>query len=314
MKKIILTGESGFIGKAVLDKLDLDICVTSISRRLLNDETPSIIRYQKDLCDLTSEDLNVFYGVDVVIHCAALAHLLKEDKKSSLNEYRRVNRDATIKLAELAARAKVPRFIYISSIGVNGNKNTFPFLESDIPNPHDSYSLSKFEAEQSLLKLSKETDLEVVIIRPPLVYGPNAPGNFATLVKWVKKKFPMPLGSVNNKRSFVALDNLVDFILLCADKKRSPNAANEIFLISDGVDISLSDLLRKVANAYDIDCRLVPIPVRFMTFLAKSIGKHRAVERLFCNLQIDSTKANDLLGWKPAVTIDEQLAKIANKK
>ena len=168
MKKIILTGESGFIGKAVLEKLEPDIFVTSISRRLLNDETPSIIRYQKDLCDLTSEDLNVFYGVDVVIHCAALAHLLKEDKKNSLNEYRRVNRDATLKLAELAARAKVPRFIYISSIGVNGNKNTFPFLESDIPDPHDSYSVSKFEAEQSLFKLSKETDLEVVIIRPPL--------------------------------------------------------------------------------------------------------------------------------------------------
>jgi len=178
--------------------------------------------------------------------------------------------------------------------------------------PSDPYGLSKYEAEQGLLAMAREIGMEVVIIRPPLVYGAHAPGNFGSLVKWVKKGVPLPLGAVRNLRSMVALDNLVDFIALCADRDRSPKAANEVFLISDGVDVSTSDLLRKVAKACGVKSRLLPVSVGLMRLAAKALGKGAVADRLFGNLQVDSSKARDLLGWQPKVTMDEALAGMFN--
>jgi nucleoside-diphosphate-sugar epimerase len=253
---------------------------------------------------------NFLYGVDVVVHVAARAHIMRDEVSDPLAEYRRVNRDATLALARMAAEAGVNRFVFVSSIGVNGNQTVKPFSESDEAHPHDAYSLSKYVAEQGLLAIARETGMEVVIIRPPLVYGVNAPGNFGSLVKWVKKGVPLPLGAVRNLRSLVALDNLVDFIALCADPDRSPNAANEVFLISDGVDVSTSDLLLKVAKACGVKSRLLPVPVGLMRFAAKVLGKGAVADRLFGNLQVDSSKARDLLGWKPVVTMDEALERM----
>ncbi len=193
--------------------------------------------------------LEALCGIDIVIHTAARVHVMNDDASEPLEEFRKVNRDATLILARLAADSGVKRFVFLSSIGVNGNNNFKPFTEHDQPAPHDLYAISKWEAEEGLLALALETGMEVVIIRPPLVYGPNAPGNFGNLVKWMKKSIPLPFGAIQNKRSLVALDNLVDFIALCADREKSPKAANQVFLISDNEDVSTTQLLRKVAKA-----------------------------------------------------------------
>lgn len=310
--KVFLTGATGFVGSALLKRFIaegevLSALVRNCSVNLSN----GVNQVVGDLSNLSDDDYSVLNGVDVVVHAAARAHIMRDEVLDPLAEYRKVNRDATLALARLAAKAGVKRFVFVSSIGVNGKLNIRPFSENDTPQPHDAYSLSKYKAEQGLLEISKETTMEVVIIRPPLVYGANAPGNFASLVKWVRRGTPLPFGSVYNQRSLIALDNLVDFIVLCADRKRSPKAANEVFLISDGEDVSTSDLLRKVARAYGIRSRLLPIPVWLMTFAAKLLGKGTIAERLFTNLQVDSSKARNILGWTPVVTMHEQLAKMA---
>ena len=175
--------------------------------------------------------------------------------------------------------------------------------------PTDPYGLSKYEAEQGLLALAKETGMEVVVIRPPLVYGPGVKANFASMINWLRRGVPLPLGAINNKRSFVALDNLVSFIALCTDPTQSPKAANQVFLISDGEDVSTTQLLRRVADALGKEPYLLPVPVGLMNFAAKLIGKGEVANRLFGSLQVDSSKARDLLGWQPVITMAEQLHK-----
>ena len=224
---------------------------------------------------------DAFSGVDVVVHAAARVHMMQDRSANPLAEFRKLNRDVTLALAALAANKGVKRFVFLSSIGVNGNNNVKPFSEKDRPNPQEPYAISKYEAEQGLLALAKKTSMEVVIIRPPLVYGPNAPGNFGSLVNWLRRGVPLPLGAINNKRSFVALDNLVSFIALCADRTRSPKAANQVFLISDGEDVSTTQLLRKVADALGKKRWQLPVPVGLMSFAARLIGKGDVANRLF---------------------------------
>ncbi|MEA1988865.1 MAG: NAD-dependent epimerase/dehydratase family protein, partial [Pseudomonadota bacterium] len=276
--KVFLTGATGFVGYALLNRfitdgnklsvlvrnesVGLPVCVRKIVGDLAElEEMPDRVRHDDFYC--------VLRDADVVVHAAARAHIMKDKSVDPLVEYRKVNRDATLALARIAAESGVSRFVFLSSIGVNGNQNTRPFTGTDLVNPHNAYSLSKYEAEQGLLEIANETGMELVIIRPPLVYDANAPGNFGSLVKWVKKGVPLPLGAVHNQRSLVALDNLVDFIELCADKEKSPKAANQVFLISDGEDVSTSELLRKVANAYGVKSRLLPVPVSLMKLVAK---------------------------------------------
>ena len=321
---LMVTGATGFVGKALISDL---LSKTVEVKALLRQPSVALPLTVKqvvvgDLVDLTLDDpsialRNAFNGVEVVVHAAARAHVMNDDAFDPLAEFRKVNRDATVVLARLAAESCVKRFVFLSSIGVNGNNSKKPFSEKDSPEPHDLYAISKYEAEQGLLDLAKKTGMEVVIIRPPLVYGPNAPGNFGSMVKWMGRHIPLPFGAIHNQRSLVALDNLVNFISLCADRAKSPQAANQVFLISDGEDVSTTQLLRKVGQALhpqspsSIKAWLVPVPVSIMTFFAKFLGKGDVANRLFGSLQVDSSKARDLLGWEPVITMDEQLAKMA---
>jgi len=308
---ILVTGATGFLGRAlVLELLTKGCQMKALVRK------PSVLPVEveqvlMDLGEIKGERAikDAFGGVDVVVHAAARVHMMQDRSTNPFAEFRKLNRDATLSLAALAANAGVKRFVFLSSIGVNGNNNIKPFSENDNPNPQEPYAISKYEAEHGLLAIAKKTSMEVVIIRPPLVYGPNAPGNFGTLVNWLRRGVPLPLGAIHNKRSFVALDNLVSFITLCADRSQSLKAANQVFLISDGEDVSTTQLLRKVADALGKNPWLLPIPVGLMSFSARLIGKVAAANRLFGSLQVDSSKARNLLGWQPVITMDEQLNK-----
>ena len=268
---------------------------------------------QVDVGDLlpSTDWTDALRSVDVVIHLAARVHVMDDDALESLTEFRKVNAIATLNLAQQAVDAGVKRFVFISSIKVNGEetKNGSKFSPDDNYISTDPYGLSKYEAEQGLLDLVKKTDMEVVIIRPPLVYGPSVRANFLSMMKWINKGIPLPLGAVDNQRSLVALDNLVSFIILCIDH---PKAVNEVFLISDGEDVSTTELLKKVATAFDKKYCLLPVPVGLMKFVAKLLGKSDVADRLFGSLQVDSSKARNLLDWQPVITMDEQLKKTAD--
>jgi nucleoside-diphosphate-sugar epimerase len=308
--KILLTGATGFIGQALVSELMLknfDISITVRQRtNLFPDEVKQFVVGNFE----SNPDFSASLAkVDCVIHLAGKAHVLDKTKASTLDEFRKINTELTLNLAKQAVAAGVNRFIFLSSIGVNGNQNIRPFLESDIPNPQEPYAISKYEAEQGLLKFAKNSSLEVVIIRPPLVYGNNAPGNFGRLIQWASAKFmlPLPLGAVNNDKSLIAIDNLVSFIIVCA---LHPKSANEIFLISDDDNLSTTKLLKRVARVFNKKAILLPVPVNWMIFLAKLFGKDADVVRLFSSLVVNSSKARDLLDWSPVTTIDEQLSKI----
>ncbi len=314
--KYLITGATGFVGKSVVKKLLSNDCSVSAVVRNKSFDLPEsinqfVLKDLGDICsDLPQQNLvKSLKNVDVVIHMAARVHVMEDASSDPLVEFRKINRDATLALAKMAVDARVKRFVFISSIGVNGHNNKNPFTEGCSANPQEMYVISKYEAEIALFKEFKGSKMEVVVIRPPLVYGPNAPGNFASLMKWMNKQIPLPFGAIHNKRSLVAVDNLVDFIALCADREKSPKATNEVFLISDGEDVSTTQLLQKVAKSLNKRAWLLPVPVGFMSFFAKLLGKEAVANRLFGSLQVDSSKASDLLGWRPVVTMDEQLQK-----
>ena len=245
-------------------------------------------------------------GVCTVVHLAARAHVMRDTVPDPLAAYRTVNVDGTLNLARQAAAAGVRRFVFVSSVKVNGeySQPDQPFSETDEPAPQDAYGRSKHEAERGLRQLGADSGMEVVIIRPPLVYGPGVKANFAALMRAVQMGWPLALGAVYNRRSLVALDNLVDFILTCATH---PKAANQTFLVSDGHDLSTTELARGLARAADVPARLMPIPVWALQAGALILGRGDEVQRLCGNLQVDISKARSLLGWWPPVTVDEGL-------
>jgi nucleoside-diphosphate-sugar epimerase len=308
--KVLITGSTGFIGQALVVELMRQNFNTSIVVRQKTNLFPDVVE-QFIIGDFenTSDFSTCLVGVICVIHLAGRAHVLDKSEASALDEFRKINIELTLNLAKQAVTAGVDKFIFLSSIGVNGNQNIRPFLESDIPNPQEPYAISKYEAEQGLLKFTKNSSLEVVIIRPPLVYGGNAPGNFGRLIQWAGAKFilPLSLGAVNNDRSLIAIDNLVSFIIVCA---LHPKAANEIFLISDIDTLSTTQLLKKIAKAFNKKALLLPIPVRWMIFVAKLFDKEANTVRLLSSLTVDSSKVRDLLDWSPVTIINEQLCKI----
>ena len=221
-----------------------------------------------------------------------------------LTEFRKINTTGTLKLARQAAESGVRRFIFISSIGVNGNQSLLPFSESDNPNPVDPYAISKEEAESGLRQLAEQTDMEIVIIRPPLIYGPKAPGNFNRLIQIISKGIPLPLGAVHNQRSLIALDNLVDLIVTCIDH---PAAGNQTFLVSDGHDLSTIELARLLGNALGTPVRMFSLPMSWIEMGTKLLGKPNIYRQLCGSLQIDISKAVNLLGWQPPINVEEGL-------
>ena len=307
----LITGGTGFIGAALVRQL------LAVGYRYL---TVSVRRQGEVAAanvetfvtgDLSSpiDWSNILRKIDTVIHLAGRAHMIKDASANPLEEFRKVNTNCTLSLARQSEVAGVRRFVFISSVGVNGSTNSRPFLESDRPEPEKDYARSKYEAEQGLLEIARKSKMEVVIIRPPLVYGPNAPGNFQRLLELIARGVPLPFGKVVNKRSFIALDNLVDFISCCIDH---PRAAGEVFLISDGEDISTTNLLKKIAISLGKRPKLIAVPAAMMMFVARCIGKDDLAASLLGSLRINSFKARELLGWSPVITMDKQLAKTAN--
>ena len=248
-------------------------------------------------------------GVDTVIHLAARVHVMLENAEDPLQEFRLVNTEGTARLAREAAKAGVKRFLFMSTIGVNGdNSGNTPYTESSLPHPHNHYSISKYEAEQVLHQISSETGMEVVILRAPLVYGPGNPGNFLSLLRIISKGIPLPLSSIKNKRSLIYVGNLVDALATCTTH---PAAAGQTYLVSDGEDVSTPELIRRTASALDVPARLFPMPPSLMHLAGKLTGKSAAVNRLTGSLTVDSSKIRQELGWKPPFTMEEGLKETA---
>lgn len=296
---ILLTGTTGFIGSKFLAKESAhNFRVVS---RAKNECVESDVNcfYIKKLSSAIDWS-GAFTKIDVVVHMAAMVHTTDLNLKDNLFDYREVNCNATLHLARSAVQSGVSRFIYISTINVNEVLNKSGCIES--PSTQDAYAFSKLQAEIGLRKIAEETGLEVVIIRPPLVYGANAPGNFGKLFDLAKKNLPLPLGAINNMRSLVGIDNLVDLIAVCIDH---PKAANNTFLVSDDHDVSTSDLLKSMVVATGKKPRLIPIPLTVLRFFAGLLGKSSVIDRMSSNLQVDISHTKDTLGWQPPVSFEE---------
>ena len=304
---ILVTGATGFVGSALVSRLAHEGIETRASVRRDNTSMPNGV-HTVQVGDLTADAdwSRALAGVGVIVHAAARVHVMDDTATNPLDEFRRINVQGTLNLARQAAAAGVRRFVFISSIKVNGEatKLGVPFSADDIPAPLDPYGVSKMEAEQGLRAMAAQTGMEVVIIRPPLVYGPCVKANFAALMRAVKRGWPLPLGAVHNQRSLVALDNLVDFIVTCITH---PEAANQTFLVSDGQDLSTSGLVHGLARAAGVTARLVSMPVWVLQTGASLLGKGDAVQRLCGNLQLDISKAHRILGWVPRVSVEEGL-------
>lgn len=310
--KILLTGANGFVGRAFVDvSLRRGIKVKGAVRS--NIELSSGVEECKIAAiDGETDWTQALVSVDVVIHLAARVHVMSDDAADPLAEFRRVNTAGTENLARQAASAGVKRFVYVSSIKVNGEATDGgrKFSESDLPGPQDPYGISKWEAEQALHRVAKETGLEVVIVRPPLVYGAGVKGNFAQMLKVLAHGIPLPLASVHNRRSLVYLENLVDALILCATH---PAAAGQTYLVSDGEDISTPDLLRKLGEAMDYPARLFFCPQSWLKLAGRLAGRADQIERLIGSLQIDSGKIRRELGWTPPFSIQEGLRRAARQ-
>lgn len=308
---ILLTGASGFVGRAVLASLIQSRFVRVALRRPDAAGIPEGVDVFEASLSPDQDWIKALSGVSSVIHCAARVHVMNEEATDPLAEFRRVNVDGTLRLARQAAEAGVKRFVFVSSIKVNGELSQpgQPFTADQIPAPGDPYGISKCEAEAGLWALSEETVMEVVVIRPPLVYGPGVKANFLAMMRWLQRGVPLPLGDVTeNRRSLVYLDNLADLIVTCVDH---PAAANQTFLVSDDEDLSTAALLRRMAKALGRPARLIPVPVGLITLGAKLIGRSGIAQRLCGSLQLDIGKTKALLDWMPPISVDEGLRRTA---
>ncbi len=299
---VLLTGTTGFIGKYLQQLSSFRSVVRS------NSEYSSKNVFEISQLDKNTEWNEAFDGINCVIHLAGLAHSnLYTDK-----DYQAVNVDGTLKLASEAAKAGVKRFIFVSSIGVNGSLTiNFPFSVNSTPSPHNSYSKSKYDAEEGLKTIAEHTGMEFVIIRPTLVYGPDAPGNFGALVKLVKKSPILPFSLINNKRSFISVQNLTDLLITCI---KHPNAVGKVFIVSDGPAVSTKDFTNAIAKGLGKYKLQLPIPITAMRLVGKIFGKSSAVEQLLGNLEVDSSYVTQELGWKPPYTMEESMQSLKEVK
>lgn len=312
MTSILVTGANGFVGKALCEEAVLRNINTYGATRKTCQLPNGINNVVVGDIDVHTNWQHALVGCDVVIHLAARVHVMQESSQDPLTEFRRVNVAATERLVRCAAASGVKRLVYVSSIKVNGEE-TFDgqtFAETDTPAPQDPYGVSKWEAEQVLHHVANETGLEVVIVRPPLVYGASVKGNFAQMVKILKRGLPLPLATINNQRSFIYVKNLVDALILCATH---PSAAGNTYLVSDNEDLSTSELLRKLSIDLGVSPRLFSCPEFILKYAGKLFGKSEQVARLAGSLQIDSSKIRNELGWKPPFTVNEGLKATVNE-
>ncbi len=308
--QVLVTGANGFVGRA--------LCAEAVSRgmavrgitRASGDLPISVENFAVGGIDGNTDWRDVLTGCEVVVHLAARVHVMADLAANPLEEFRRVTVRGTLNLARQAAAANVRRFLFVSSIKVNGEATQLgrPFTADDAPAPLDAYGVSKMEAEQGLREIARQSGMDVVIIRPPLVYGPGVKANFAAMIRWLNCGVPLPLGATHNQRSFVSLNNLVDLIVTCLTY---PAAANQTFLVSDGEDVSTTELLRRMSQALGRPARLVPVPVSWLKLAAAMVGKQDVAQRLCGSLQVDIEKTRRLLGWTPPLSLDEGLKKAA---
>lgn len=313
MKTVLVSGATGFVGRALCSELvQREYGVRAVARYFSRSVDGHYELVKISSIESTTDWSSALHGVDAVVHLAARVHVMCDTATSPLTEFRRVNVEGTLQLARQAAVAGVRRFVYLSSIKVNGESTRLDqtFTAEDILAPQDPYGISKYEAEVGLRQLAKETDLEVVIIRPPLVYGPGVKANFLSMMRWLWCGIPLPLGAIHNKRSLVALDNLVDLIVTCLNH---PAAANQTFLVSDGEDLSTTELLRRMGDALGKPTRLIPMPVSWLQFGATMLGCRDMAQRLCESLQVDIAKTREVLGWTPPVSVDEGLRRVAGE-
>ena len=302
---VAVTGASGFIGAALCERLESDGCkVLKLSRSLSS---------KRGYISIGEIDGDTSYGeilneVSIIVHCAGRVHLMKEQSSDVLRKYRLTNVEGTLNLARQAAASGVRRFIFISSIKVNGDwtKRDNAFTPRDLPDPRDPYAISKYEAELGLKKISEQSGMEIVIIRPPLVYGPNVKANFSKMINLIPRIKFFPFGAIKNMRSYIFLENLIDLIVLCMTH---PAAANEIFLASDCQDISTPDLIRNIGFALSRSVYMIPVPVFFLCFVFSIFGRKDFSNRLCFSLRVDASKSLAMLGWKPKVSMNEGLIK-----
>lgn len=335
VRTVLVTGGTGFVGGGILKRLCKDgIYSVTAATRSAGFALPEGVS-TVPIANIGAEtDWKLaLESVSAVIHCAALAHVMQETSGDPLAEYRCVNVEGTLGLARQAAEAGVRRLVYLSSIKVNGERTApgAPFCVNgslrgftprddegkngarddgrglDLPAPEDPYGVSKWEAEQALWEVSERAGLEVVVVRPPLVYGPGAKGNLAHLLKLVRSGVPLPLGAVQNQRSLIGLDNLVDLLIRCVDH---PAAAGQTLLASDGEDVSTPDLLRHMAAGLGRSARLLPVPVPLLRLAGRALGKQAEIDRLVGSLQIDSRPTRELLEWTPPVSLAEGIRRM----
>ncbi|MEX5664179.1 SDR family oxidoreductase [Pseudomonas neuropathica] len=303
--QVLVTGATGLVGEAVVFRLLLDKRYTPVAAVRATTRLSG-------LCRIVPFDLELptgmpeLRGIDVIVHCAARVHVMNEKGADGLAAFRKINVEGTVRLARRAAECGVKRFIFISSIKVNGEgtPRNKTFKATDLPAPVDAYGISKREAEDALRQVCEETGMELVVIRPPLVYGPGVKANFLSMVRWLDRGIPLPLGAIDNRRSLVAIGNLTDLVLTCIDH---PAAAGEIFLVSDGEDLSTTQLLRRTALALGKSARLLPVPAGLLQAAASMVGKSGIAERLCGNLQVDIQRTCELLGWRPPINTEKAL-------
>ena len=307
MNRVLITGATGFIGnnlKTSLQQKNYPVVCTSRQQNRTGEETFFCIDLNSQQADWTP----CLEGIDTVVHLAARVHILNDTCADPLAEFRRVNRDGTLNLAQQCLRAGVKRFVFLSSIGVTGEEtHTVPFNENDPINPVSDYAISKAEAEKGLFELVRGTHMELVIIRPPLVYGPGAPGNFSRLLKLVYNNVPLPFSAVRNRRSLLSVENLVDFIETCIEH---PGAANQLFLLADNESVSTADIIRQLSAGMGTRAGLFPLPAVVLKFGFKLIGRPRLYQQLCCSLEVDNSKAKTLLDWTPVSTTKASLLNV----
>jgi len=308
VRNVLVTGANGFIGQWLCKRLLTEgWCVrgavrSSAGAASLPDGAEAI---EIEEIGPSTDWSNALQNMHSVVHLAARVHIMEEAAVDPLSEFRYVNTAGTEHLARAAAKADVRRLVYASSVKVNGERTMgVPFTEDDEPAPEDPYAISKWEAEQALQRISSESGLEIVVVRPPLVYGPGVKGNFLRLMQWVEKGIPFPLSMVCNRRSLIALDNLVDVLVSCVEH---PQASGQTFLVADGEDLSTPELLRHVAEALGRRVRLFPVPPLLLQVGAKLLGMGGITNRLCGSLVVDSCKVKKLLNWRPLVSVEEGL-------